>query len=103
MLPFLQVMRQEVARCGLWPRIRIILEIIVVAGIVLGIGTRVIIARTAEWQYIAGGCFVAAAFLGSLSIWFTKHTYLAWQTATLAYERSDEPPTRFYGKFNHAA
>lgn len=103
MLPFLQVMRQEAAKCGLWPQIRTIIYAVVIASVIFGIGVGAIVTHTTEWQPVALCCFVVVMFLAGLIVWCAKRTYLAWQAATLAYEQSDEPPTQLFGELDHAA
>ncbi len=91
-----------VGRYGLGREMRLLAEM---AGFVLLlVGGGIVLPITTSGLPAAVGGGIAFAFAAAFAFIFMRcanATYCKWQTATLEYQQSDEPPTKLYSGYDY--
>ena len=88
----------KIGKYGLWPYVGKIAIAFAISGAVLAIGLMATVLRIAEWQTAAAVCFAVVVTLWVLAFQWSSRAFTALQDAI-----QDEPPSKLYGEFDHAA
>lgn len=88
--------RSELERYGMWRHFICLIEMATFSISMFVAGVAVLVITPPEFQAIAYLCFVVSLGFSALTAYIARIDYMLWQDARLAYQQSDEPPTKEY-------